>query len=49
MSGGFRVYTADVLDRVRFIRQVQRLLTRKLADVDARLVELQEFRRSLRG
>jgi DNA-binding transcriptional MerR regulator len=73
--GGFRVYTADVLERLRFIkqaqrhgltlaeirellrldvrrgggqcRQVQRLLERKLADLDARLVELQEFRRTL--
>jgi MerR family Zn(II)-responsive transcriptional regulator of zntA len=74
-GGGFRVYTADVLERLRFIkqaqrhgltlaeirellrldvrrgggqcRQVQRLLERKLADLDARLVELQEFRRTL--
>ena len=74
-SGGFRVYTADVLQRLRFIKQaqrhgltlaeirellrldvrpgtgqcrdVQRLLERKLADLDARLVELQEFRRTL--
>lgn len=28
-------------------RQVQRMLTRKLADVDARLQQLQEFRRTL--
>lgn len=28
-------------------RQVQQLLQRKLADVDARLIELQEFRRTL--
>ena len=76
-SGGFRVYTPDVLDRLRFIkqaqrhgltladirellrldvrratgqcRQVQRLLERKLADLDARLIELQEFRRTLDG
>lgn len=74
-TGGFRAYTADVLERVRFIkqaqrhgltlaeirellrldtrrgasqcRQVQQLLTRKLADVDARLIELQAFRRTL--
>lgn len=76
-SGGFRVYPADVLDRLQFIkqaqlhgltlaeirellrldarrgptqcRQVQRLLERKLADVNARLVELQEFQRTLDG
>lgn len=30
-------------------RQVHRLLERKLADVDARLIELQEFRRTLDG
>jgi DNA-binding transcriptional MerR regulator len=29
-------------------RQVQKLLTRKLADVDGRLQQLQEFRRTLR-
>lgn len=74
-SGGFRVYTEDVLERLHFIkqaqrhgltlaeirellqidtrrgqnqcRQVQQLLTRKLADVDARLAELKEFRRTL--
>jgi DNA-binding transcriptional MerR regulator len=74
-SGGFRVYTADVIERIRFIKQaqlhgltlaeirellrldvrrgasqcreVQQLLTRKLADVDARLLELQDFRRTL--
>jgi MerR family transcriptional regulator, copper efflux regulator len=76
-SGGFRVYSADVLTRLRFIKQAQRqgltlaeirellrldksrgasqcrtvqlLLQRKLADVDARLTELQEFRRTLDG
>jgi len=76
-GGGFRVYTADVIERLQFIkqaqrhgltlaeigellrldarrgpsqcRQVQRLLERKLADVDARLIELQEFRRTLDG
>jgi DNA-binding transcriptional MerR regulator len=74
-SGGFRVYPAGTLDRLRFIkqaqvhglslreirellgfqerrgrercRQVQRLLTRKLADVDIRLEQLQEFRHTL--
>lgn len=30
-------------------RQVQKLLTRKLADVDGRLQQLQEFRQTLRG
>lgn len=76
-DGGFRVYTADVLERLSFVkqaqrhgltlaeirellsldvrpgtgqcRQVQRLLERKLADVAARVVELQEFRRTLDG
>ena len=74
-NGGFRVYSADVVERLQFIRraqlhgltlaeirqllsldarrgpgqcrQVQQLLERKLADVDARLSELQEFRRTL--
>lgn len=74
-AGGFRMYTADVLERVRFIKQAQRhgltlaeirelmrldarsganqcrdvqhLLARKLAEMDARLIELQEFRRTL--
>ena len=74
-SGGFRVYTTDVIERLRFIkqaqthgltlaeirellrldsrrgagqcRQVRTLLQQKLADVDTRLVELQEFRRTL--
>jgi DNA-binding transcriptional MerR regulator len=74
-SGGFRVYPAAVLERLRFIKQaqrqgltlaeirdllrldtrpganqcqqVQRLLERKLADLDARLVELLQFRRTL--
>jgi DNA-binding transcriptional MerR regulator len=74
-AGGFRVYSADVLARLQFIKQAQRqgltlaeirellrldtrrganqcrhvrqLLQRKLADVDARLIELQEFRRTL--
>jgi DNA-binding transcriptional MerR regulator len=30
-------------------RRVQRLLERKLADIDARLVQLQDFRRALEG
>jgi len=74
-SGGFRVYPADVVDRLRFIKQAQRhgltlaeirellrldtrrgasqckqvqqLLQRKLAEIDTRLIELQEFRRML--
>jgi DNA-binding transcriptional MerR regulator len=74
-SGGFRVYTTDVIERLRFIQQAQRhgltlaeirellrlgmrsgtsqcqdvrqLLTRKRADIDARLRELREFRRTL--
>jgi MerR family copper efflux transcriptional regulator len=74
-AGGFRVYPAEVIDRVRFIKQAQRhgltlaeirqllcldtrrgacqckqvqqLLQRKLVDLDARLTELQEFRRTL--
>lgn len=74
-SGGFRLYTTDAVERLRFIkqaqthgltlgeirellrldsrrgagqcRQVRTLLQRKLADVDARLVEIQEFRRTL--
>lgn len=76
-AGGFRVYPATALDRLRFIKQartlglslqeirdlvsytdrggvrrcqrVHDLLERKLADLDARLTELQEFRRTLRG
>ena len=74
-GGGFRLYPAGTLARLRFIkqaqihgltlheirellgfqdrrgrercRQVQRLLTRKLADVDGRLQQLQEFRHTL--
>ena len=74
-SGGFRVYTVDVLERLRFIKQAQlhgltlaeirellrldhrrgasqcrevrALLQRKLTDLDTRLIELQEFRRTL--
>jgi DNA-binding transcriptional MerR regulator len=76
-TGGFRVYPANVLDRIRFIkqaqihgltlreirdllgfqdrrgrdrcRQVQRLLTSKLADIEERLRQLQEFQHTLRG
>jgi DNA-binding transcriptional MerR regulator len=76
-TGGFRVYPAEVVERLRFIKQAQRhgltlveirellrldarrganqckqvqqLLQRKLVDLDARLIELQEFRRTLDG
>lgn len=76
-TGGFRLYPAPTLDRIRFIKQaqlhgltlreirellgfqdrrgrercrsVQRLLTKKLADVDGRLQQLQEFRHTLRS
>jgi DNA-binding transcriptional MerR regulator len=76
-TGGFRLYPATTLDRIRFIKQaqlhgltlreirellgfqdrrgrercrsVQRLLTQKLADVEGRLGQLQEFRQTLRG
>lgn len=76
-SGGFRVYPADTIDRIQFIkeaqkygltlgeirelvtfqdrkgrdrcRQVQRLITRKLADLERQLLQLQEFQRALRG
>jgi MerR family transcriptional regulator, copper efflux regulator len=76
-TGGFRLYPAAALDRIRFIKQaqlhgltlreirellgfqdrhgrercrsVQRLLTKKLADVDSRLEQLQEFRHTLRS
>ena len=76
-ASGFRVYTADVVERLRFVkqaqlhgltlaeirellrfdprhggsqcRQVQGLLQRKLADLGARVTELQEFRRTLKG
>jgi DNA-binding transcriptional MerR regulator len=76
-AGGFRVYSAEVIERLRFIkqaqlhgltlaeirellslndrrgvgqcRQVQRLLTRKLAELEERVTQLQEFRRTLRG
>jgi MerR family mercuric resistance operon transcriptional regulator len=76
-AGGFRIYTSDVVERVRFIRQAQTiglslheirqlagqldrddperrpavtdLLVSKLAEVDATLSELREFRRTLKG
>lgn len=75
--GGFRVYGADVIDRLHFIkqaqangltlaeirellgfrdrggrercRQVQRLLTRKLDELEGRLVQLEAFKRTLQG
>lgn len=74
-EGGFRVYTAETVARLRFIKQaqlhgltlgeirelvqvdtrpgvgrcsrVQRLLQRKLAELDERLQQLQDFRRAL--
>ena len=74
-SGGFRLYPAETLERIRFIkqaqihgltlreirellgfqsrrgrercRQVQTLLTRKLADVDGQLKQLAAFRDTL--
>ena len=76
-TGGYRVYTGETIERLRFIKQaqlhgltlaeirellqvdergavgrcrrVQRLLQGKLADLDTRLMQLQEFRRSLEG
>lgn len=76
-AGGYRVYTGDTIERLRFIkqaqlhgltlaeirelvqvdgrrgvgrcRQVKGLLERKLAELDARVIQLQEFRRSLEG
>ena len=76
-TGGFRLYPAGTLDRIRFIklaqlhgltlreirellgfqdrrgrdrcRQVQTLLTRKLADVDAQLKQLSDFRETLKS
>ena len=76
-SSGYRVYTGDTIERLRFIKQaqlhgltlaeirellqvdaragvgrcrrVQRLLQRKLEDLDTRLTQLQEFRQSLEG
>lgn len=74
-DGGFRIYNAATVDRLRFAKQaqlhgltlaeirelvqvdtrpgvgrcrrVQRLLQRKLADLDERLRQLHEFRRAL--
>ncbi len=74
-AGGYRVYTAETIERVRFIKQaqlhgltlaeirellqvdtrggvgrcrrVQKLLQRKLEELDSRLTQLQDFRRSL--
>jgi DNA-binding transcriptional MerR regulator len=76
-TGGYRVYSADVIERLRFIkqaqlsgltlaeirellradgrrgatqcRQVQRLLEQKLMDLDSRVAQLQDFRRTLKG
>ena len=75
-AGGFRVYSPDVIDRLRFIKQakqngltlrevhdllefdrrganqcreVQRLLQQKLGELDTRLTQIQEFRRTLKG
>ncbi len=76
-AGGFRVYSAEVIERLRFIkqgqlhgltlaeirellslsdrhgagqcRQVQRLLKRKLAELESRVMQLQEFRVTLEG
>jgi len=76
-AGGFRIYTSDVVERVRFIKQAQTiglsldeirqlvrqldcddpehcsavmdLVVTRLAEVDTKLGELREFRRTLRG
>lgn len=76
-AAGYRVYTGDTIERLRFIKQaqlhgltlaeirellqvdtrggvgrcrrVQKLLQRKLVELDTRLTQLQEFRRSLEG
>lgn len=76
-AGGFRIYTSDVVERVRFIKQAQTiglsldeirelvrrldhdgpeersevmdLVVAKLAEVDTKLGELREFRRTLKG
>lgn len=76
-EGGFRIYTPDALERVRFIKQAQTigltlgdirelvrrldgdegeelsgvtaLLIARLTEVDARLGELREFRRTLKS
>jgi len=76
-AAGYRLYTGETIERVRFIKQaqlhgftlaeirellqvdtrggvgrgrrVQRLLQRKLAELDTRLMQLQDFRQSLQG
>lgn len=76
-AGGYRVYPADVIRRLRFIKQaqqsgltlaeirellgaegwsgaaqcrkVQRVLQVKLAELEKRVLELQRFRRTLKG
>jgi DNA-binding transcriptional MerR regulator len=77
-EGGFRLYSDDAAQQVRFIRQAQslgltlddvqqlvtgrqrrphvascrkvrELLTRRIEDIDARIKELREFRRTLHG
>lgn len=76
-AAGYRVYTGETIERLRFIKQaqlhgltlaeirellqvdtrvgvgrcrrVQKLLQRKLVELDTRLTQLQEFRRSLEG
>ena len=76
-AGGFRIYTSDVVERVRFIKQAQtiglsldeirqlvrqldhddpgrrpavaNLVATRLAEVDGKLRELREFRRTLKG
>lgn len=76
-AGGFRIYTPDALERVRFIKQAQTigltlgdirelvrrldgdegekpsavtaLVAARLTEVDAKLGELREFRRTLKG
>ncbi len=75
-DGGFRIYTSDALERVRFIKQAQTiglslgeirelvrrldgdkgeepsgvtaLVVARLTEVDAKLGELREFRRTLK-
>ena len=77
-EGGFRLYSDDAVQQVRFIKQAQSLgltledvqqllsgrhrrtqvascrkvrdlLTRRIDDIDARIKELREFRRTLHG
>jgi len=76
-AGGFRIYTSDVVERVRFVKQAQmvglslgeirqllrqmereesehgmavtRLVATRLAEVDAKLRELRQLRRTLKG